>query len=210
MNTKLLKWAFILSLITIIYNLIEGMVSTLFGASDETLALFGFGVDSFAEVLSGVGIAHMIIRMKNGKVEKHDSFEVTALRITGIALYLLAAGLVVGAVLSFSYQTEPVTTTAGMIIASLSILTMYFLYTEKLKVGRKLKSEPIISDAKCTKTCFYLSFILLGSSLLYEFFHVPYIDGIGGLGIAWHAWKEGKESMEKANTKKLSCGDDCC
>ena len=210
MNTKLLKWAFTLSLITIFYNLIEGVVSTLFGATDETLALFGFGVDSFAEVLSGVGIAHMIIRMKKGEVEKHDSFEVTALRITGIALYFLAAGLVVGAAFSFIYQAEPVTTLAGIIIAALSILTMYFLYTEKLKVGKKLESEPIISDAKCTKTCFYLSFILLGSSLLYEFFQIPYIDAIGGLGIAWYAWKEGKESMVKAKTKHLSCSNDCC
>lgn len=210
MNSKLLKWAFTLSLITITYNLIEGVVSTLFGATDETLALFGFGVDSFAEVLSGVGIAHMIIRMKKGEVEKHDSFEVTALRITGIALYLLAAGLVVGATFSFIYQAEPVTTLAGIIIAALSILTMYFLYTEKLKVGNKLNSEPIISDAKCTKTCFYLSFILLGSSLLYEFFQIPYIDAIGGLGIAWYAWKEGKESMVKAKIKQLSCSNDCC
>ncbi len=207
---QLIKWAFTLSLITIIYNLIEGVVSTLFGAQDETLALFGFGVDSFAEVLSGIGIAHMIMRMKTSAIETHDSFEVTALRITGVALYLLAGGLVVGAILAFIYQAEPSTTIAGIIISTLSILTMYFLYSEKLKVGKKLNSEPIISDAKCTKTCFYLSFILLGSSLIYELFHIPYIDAIGSLGIAWYAWSEGKESFEKAHTKKLSCADDCC
>ncbi len=64
MSEKLYRRAWILSIITIGYNIIEGTVSTFFGAEDETLALFGFGVDSFVEVISGVCIAHMIWRMQ--------------------------------------------------------------------------------------------------------------------------------------------------
>ncbi|NJW54012.1 cation transporter [Salinimicrobium oceani] len=207
---KRLHYALILSYITIGYNLIEGLVSTFFGASDETLALFGFGLDSFVEVLSGVGIAHMIYRMKRHPVTQRDNFEVTALKITGTALYILAAGLVVGAVLAVINKSEPETTLAGIIIAVLSILTMYFLYREKIKVGEKLESQPIISDAKCTKTCFYLSFILLASSVLYELWQIPYVDALGSLGIAWYAWKEGKEAWENAKSKSLSCSSDCC
>ncbi len=207
---KRLHYALILSFITIGYNLIEGGVSTFFGASDDTLALFGFGLDSFVEVLSGVGIAHMIYRMKRHPVVERDTFEVTALKITGTALYILAAGLVVGAVLAMINRSEPETTLAGIIIALLSILTMYFLYREKIKVGEELDSQPIISDAKCTKTCFYLSFILLASSVLYELWAIPYVDALGSLGIAWYAWKEGKEAWENARTKSLSCSSDCC
>ncbi len=84
---KRLHYALILSYVTIGYNVIEGIVSTFFGASDETLALFGFGLDSFVEVLSGVGIAHMIYRMKRNPVKERDNFEITALKITGTALY---------------------------------------------------------------------------------------------------------------------------
>lgn len=207
---KRLQYALILSYITIGYNLIEGGVSTFFGASDETLALFGFGLDSFVEVLSGVGIAHMIYRMKRHPVVERDSFEVTALKVTGTALYILAAGLVVGAVLAMINRSEPETTLAGIIVAVISILTMYFLYREKMKVGEKLDSQPIISDAKCTKTCFYLSFILLASSVLYELWQIPYIDALGSIGIAWYAWKEGKEAFDNARTKSLSCSSDCC
>ena len=64
---KLIRTAFILSLITIIYNIAEGLISVYFGSGDETLALLGFGVDSFVEVISGIGIAHMIFRMKYSK-----------------------------------------------------------------------------------------------------------------------------------------------
>ena len=51
---KLYKEAYWLSLFTIIYNIIEGLVSINMGYKDETLVLFGFGVDSFIEVLSGI------------------------------------------------------------------------------------------------------------------------------------------------------------
>jgi len=202
--------ALLLALITIIYNLAEGILSTTFGAADETLALFGFGVDSFVEVLSGTGIAHMIVRMRKHPVDKRDQFETTALKVTGTAFYLLVVGLTAGAVLSIVYAVKPVTTMAGIVISGISILTMFFLYRQKLKIGRELNSAPLISDANCTKTCFYLSFILLGSSLLYEAFSVPYVDALGSLGIAWFAFREGREAFEMARTKQLGCADHCC
>lgn len=208
-NERLLKWAFILSLITIFYNLAEGTVSTVLGATDETLALFGFGVDSFVEVLSGIGIAHMVTRMRKSAVENRDKFEVTALKITGTAFYILVAGLLAGAILSVATQSQPETTLAGIVVSAISIATMYFLFKAKLKVGNKLNSQPIISDAHCTKTCFYLSFILLSSSLLYELFKIPYVDAAGSLGIAWYAFKEGKEAFEKARTIRID-EDACC
>ena len=207
---KRLHYALILSFITIGYNLVEGAVSTFYGATDETLALFGFGLDSFVEVLSGIGIAHMIYRMRRNPIPERDGFEITALKITGTALYILTVGLIVGAVLAIINKSQPDTTLAGIIIAVLSILTMYFLYREKIKVGEKLESQPIISDAKCTKTCFYLSFILLASSALFELWQIPYVDALGSLGIAWYAWKEGKEAFENAKSKSLSCSSDCC
>ncbi|MBS1234034.1 MAG: putative rane protein, partial [Bacteroidetes bacterium] len=68
-RSKLIRNAFILAIITIVYNVFEGLVSVFFGTSDETLALFGFGIDSFVEVISGAGILHMIVRMKKAGVQ---------------------------------------------------------------------------------------------------------------------------------------------
>jgi len=65
---RLYKQAYGLSLFTIFYNVIEGIVSMVLGYTDETLSLFGFGADSFIEMMSGIGIAIMILRlMKNPK-----------------------------------------------------------------------------------------------------------------------------------------------
>jgi divalent metal cation (Fe/Co/Zn/Cd) transporter len=211
-RSSLITLAVILSVITIVYNIAEGIISTLFGYTDETLSLFGFGVDSFVEVLSGAGILHMLYRLKKSGVEKQAGFERQALRITGTGFFLLAAGLVAGSALILIMQHKPVTTLPGIIISLVSIATMWLLMTVKLKAGKALDSEAIISDAMCTKTCFYLSFILLGASLVYELFAIPFIDAAGSLGIAFFAFREGREAFEKARTGKSCCcgpGDTC-
>lgn len=56
MKKILYKQANALALITIFYNIVEGIISIYFGLDDETVALFGFGMDSFVEVISGIGI----------------------------------------------------------------------------------------------------------------------------------------------------------
>ena len=72
----LYKKAFLLSLFTIFYNIIEGIVSMLLGYKDESLALFGFGADSFIEVLSGVGITIMILRIRQKPLSQKSKSEI--------------------------------------------------------------------------------------------------------------------------------------
>ncbi|MBK7104885.1 MAG: cation transporter [Ignavibacteriae bacterium] len=206
---KLLKTAKYLSIFTIVYNIAEGIVSVFFGANEETLTLFGFGLDSFVEVISGIGILHMILRMQKSEVNQRDNFERTSLKITGISFYVLSVGLIVGAILNLIYQHKPETTIAGIIISVISIFTMYFLMNAKLKIGKELNSDAIIADANCTKTCFYLSFILLFSSAFYEIFQIGYLDILGSLGIAYFSFKEGKEAIEKSKSQNLSCSCGC-
>jgi len=204
-DARLLRHALVLGLITIAYNLAEGAVSVAFGMSEETLALFGFGVDSFVEVISGVGIVHMVLRMRRSPVHDRDAFERRALRITGTAFYLLCCGLLVGAVYNIATGAVPESTLPGIVISVLSILTMYFLLRAKLRTGRALRSDAIVADAQCTRTCLYLSVVLLLSSGLYALVALPWIDGIGSLAIAVFAFREGREAFEKARSGALAC-----
>jgi divalent metal cation (Fe/Co/Zn/Cd) transporter len=93
---------------------------------------------------------------------------------------------------------KPETTFWGIIVSSISILTMIILTSLKLNVGKRLHSDAVIADANNTKACVYLSILLLASSLLYEIFKIGYIDSIGALGIAFYAFKEGREAVEKS------------
>src|SRR5512135_3706146 len=111
------QYALWLALFTIFYNLIEGLVSIAFGVQDEALTLFGFGVDSFIEVMSGLGILAMVLRIRRNPDTPRSQFERTALRITGTAFYLLAVGLAVTAIYNLVTGHKPSTTLPGLIIS---------------------------------------------------------------------------------------------
>jgi divalent metal cation (Fe/Co/Zn/Cd) transporter len=195
---NLYKTASLLAKITIFYNLLEGMVSVFFGLTDETLSLFGFGIDSFVEVVSGIGIWNMVRKMKHNPEADAGLFEKKALRITGTAFYILAAGLVVTAGFNLYHGHRPETTFWGIIIAAISIFTMWALIYFKVKVGRQLNSEAILEDANCTKACLYLSFTLLAASIGFELTGIGGIDSIGAILIAVFSFREGRESFEKS------------
>jgi divalent metal cation (Fe/Co/Zn/Cd) transporter len=204
-NDLFFKWATALALITIFYNLIEGLVSIFFGFEDGTVALFGFGIDSFVEVISGIGIWHMIMRMKKNTEGSPDRFERTALIVTGTAFYILTAGLAITSLINFFKGHNPGTTLWGIIVGSISILTMWMLIHYKVKVGRRFSSDALLADAACTKTCLYLSVILLVASVGYEVTGIGVLDSIGAMGIAFFSFKEGRESFEKAKGKSCGC-----
>lgn len=203
------KLAFGLALFTIFYNIVEGLVSIYFGYEDESLVLFGFGTDSFIEVFSGLGIAHMIIRIKQKPESNRDNFERTALRITGISFFALVVGLVTTSIYNIWTGHKPDTTFWGIVISIISIVIMWFLIIGKTKIGKKLNSNAILADAECTRVCVYMSIILLLSSVIYELTKFSYIDSIGTLGLSYFAFKEGLECFEKAKSNKhCSCGHD--
>tara|TARA_B100001250_G_scaffold123979_1_gene105353 strand:+ start:501 stop:1130 length:630 start_codon:yes stop_codon:yes gene_type:complete len=206
-NNKQTLWktALLLAILTISYNFIEGIIAIYWGIHDETLALFGFGLDSFVEVISGIGILHMVIRIRSGENENRDTFEKKALEITGTTFYLLAIGLVISSLIRLYKGEFPVTTFWGSAIGTVSIGTMWWLIREKIKVGTALDSEAIIADANCTRACMHLSIVLLISSLGYELFDLIKIDSIGSILIAGIAYKEGKESFKKSLHKSSSC-----
>lgn len=201
---KLYRTAALLAVFTICYNIAEGVLSVVFGYSDETLALFGFGVDSFIEVISGIGILMMVIRIRRNPGSPVSNFEVTALRITGYGFYILSAGLAAGIALNLWYGNEPESTFWGTVISLASIVVMTWLVWAKKRTGKKLCSEPILADANCTLVCIYMSVILLISSLLYEFTGFMWADAIGAAGLIWFSVREGKEALEKARKRSYA------
>ena len=161
---RLYSWSLTLAIMTVVYNIVEGLVATYFGIKDETLTLFGFGADSFIEVISAIGVTQMVIRIRKNPISDKGRFEILALKITGWCFYALVLILSISIVYNLFAGHQPVSTTAGTIIASISVLTMWVLIHSKITVGRKLDSAPIIADAKCNLVCVYMSLVLLTAS----------------------------------------------
>src|SRR5215217_7961198 len=150
---KYWSYALWLALFTIFYNLAEGLASIFFGISDEALTLFGFGVDSFIEVMSGIGILAMVLRIRQHPDAPRSQFEKAALQVTGTSFYLLAVGLASTAIYNTFMSHKPQTTLPGLIISLISIAIMWVLVMGKRRVGNTLNSAPILADANCTMVC---------------------------------------------------------
>jgi len=195
------RQVYLLSIFTIVYNLIEGLVSVILGYSDETLSLAGFGVDSFVEMVSGIGILMMVLRIRKNTDSPVSSFEVTALKITGYGFFVLSVGLVAGIIVSLMERHKPESTFWGTIIAIVSMGVMAWLYSSKRRLGKDLDSQPVLSDARCTLVCIYMSAVLLAASGIYELTGFAYADVLGAAGLTWFSVTEGREALEKAAKK---------
>ena len=200
------RMALYLAVFTVFYNILEGLGSVILGISGNCLTLSGFGADSLIEVVSGIGILQMVLRIRNQGTEQRNQFEKQALQITGFAFYLLAAGLVITAAYNGYSRHKPETTLWGVVISLISIVVMTVLLLMKLTTGRKLGSEAIIADAHCTRVCIYMSVVLLVTSAIFELTGLAWIDIVGTLSLAWFSFSEGRECFEKAkNNTCCSC-----
>lgn len=207
-NDRYWRLALWLAILTVGYNLIEGLVSIYFGAQDEALTLFGFGIDSFIEVMSGAGILVMVLRIRRDMSAPRSQFERGALRVTGTAFYILAAGLAATAIYNLATAHRPTTTLPGVVISLISLAAMWLLVSGKRQVGRALDSAPILADANCTLVCIYMSAVLLAASLIYQLTGFGFVDSLGAAGLIYFSLNEGRESFEKARSLQYCANDD--
>jgi divalent metal cation (Fe/Co/Zn/Cd) transporter len=200
MSAKLWQYAMLFAVLTIVFNVAEGLVSVWFGVSDDMLTLSGFGVDSFIETISAIGVVVMITRIRNNPLADKSRFEIRALKLTGWCFYVLAAILALGAIFNIVHGHKPESTLAGVIISLVSIASMFGLIIAKKRLGVALSCEPLIADANCNLVCVYMSLVLLIASGAFALFHLGWIDTVGTAGIIFFSVKEGRESLERART----------
>jgi divalent metal cation (Fe/Co/Zn/Cd) transporter len=186
--TKALK----LSYFTVGYDILEGIISIIAGVYAGSIALVGFGLDSFVESLSG---SIMIWRFrKHGIVSEEEEEEVEhkALKLVGYTFFILAVYILYESITKLYYKEIPDVSLVGIIIAILSII-MPILYVNKVHVGKSIGSKSLLSDAKETLACTFLSVaLLLGLGLNY-LWGLWQADPIVGIIVALYLVKEGRE-----------------
>jgi len=145
----LLRHGLQLEYLTVGWNLVEGVVAVFAALAAGSVALLGFGIDSFVESASGAVLIWRL-RAESGGLEHEaiEKLERRALRLVGGSLFLLAAFVVSKAVLSLWQQEQPQVSVVGMAVTSLSIGVMWWLAREKRRTARALgaaRSRPIPS-----------------------------------------------------------------
>jgi divalent metal cation (Fe/Co/Zn/Cd) transporter len=204
------KRAVFLSMLTIGYNAIEGIVSVYFGVTEESFSLAGFGMDSFIEVAS----AFLVLWRLRAEVSGEDGIPLERERkaTLGIGTLFLLLAVVIAAGGGYQLLTgdHPATTIPGLIIALVSICLMLFLYRAKKKTALVLDSSTVMKDAGCTLACFKLSVILFAGSLL--FIVSPslwWADSVAALALSLFIGQEGLETVKAARHADFSGGCGC-
>ncbi len=198
-----------LALVTIVYNLLEGLISMGFGASDGSVALFGFGADSFIEVGSAVLVLWRL-QAGLGSADPHVQRERRATRGIGILFLLLAVGTAVGAVIQLITHRHPETTLPGVIISIASLIFMAWLWRTKQRTATALDSRTLEGDAACSLACIQLSGVLFLGSVL--FMHWPvlwWMDALAALVLSAFIAKEGIQGIRAASKPDFSGGCGC-
>jgi divalent metal cation (Fe/Co/Zn/Cd) transporter len=192
-NEDLHKKALSLSYFTVGYNIIEGIVSILAASLSGSVALLGFGLDSFVESFSGL---IMIWRFKKKRSSQEDEkIEKRAVRLVGCTFFILAFYVAFESIKKLYQFEAPNPSILGIIIATLSIIIMPILSHMKYQTGKSLKSRSLIADSKETLACAALSIALLIGLGLNYFLGLWQADPIIGLVIAAFLIKEGYESL---------------
>jgi divalent metal cation (Fe/Co/Zn/Cd) transporter len=180
---------------TITYNVVEGVVAIGAGIGASSAALVGFGLDSSIEVASAAAVAWQFAG-RDPEAREH-----VALRIIAVSFFALAAYVSIDAVRALAGAGEAEHSTAGLVLAGLSLVIMPFLSYAQRQAGRRLGSASAVADSKQTLLCTYLSAVLLVGLGLNSLFGWSWADPIAALVIAAVAVREGREAWR---------GDSCC
>ena len=203
-QTQWRRRALWLSALTIVYNLAEGLVSMAFGWADDSIALFGFGADSFIEVASALLVLWKLL--DHGDLQR----ERKATQSIGWLFLALAMGIAAGSALQVAAQRHPPTTVPGLVISVASLSFMAFLWRTKRQTARALDSATLAADAACSLACLQLSGVLFVGSL--SFLLAPalrWVDAVAALGLALLIGREGIGMVRAARSAHFTGGCGC-
>jgi divalent metal cation (Fe/Co/Zn/Cd) transporter len=181
-----------LSWITVVYNVLEGVVAVAAGGFAGSAALVGFGLDSFIESLSATV---MLWRFRAAHAELSEADEAIAegraLRAVAITYFLLAAYVVWDAGGGLLRREAPEATWYGLAIAGVSLTLMPALFWMKYRLGKAIGSHSLVADAKQSLACMFLSVALLIGLGLHYWLGLWWADSAAALVIAALVLREG-------------------
>ncbi|MEO7295005.1 MAG: cation transporter [Candidatus Limnocylindria bacterium] len=196
-RSALLTRGLLLEFLTVGWNLVEGVVAVVAAMASGSVALLGFGVDSFVESISGSVLIWRLGSEKRGSAdeERIEAIERRAEQLVGVSFFALAAYVAFDAVTSILSQERPGASAVGIALASVSIVVMLWLARAKRRTAADLGSRALAADAEQTQACWYLSVVVLTGIGLNALFGWWWADPIAALGVAlilvregWEAW----------------------
>jgi divalent metal cation (Fe/Co/Zn/Cd) transporter len=193
----LLEHALRLEYLTVGWNVVEGVIAIAAALAAGSVALLGFGIDSFVESASGAVLIWRLRAEEAGSDhEAIESLEKRALKLVGGSLFLLATFVFLKAGWSLVQQERPEASAVGIAVTAISIGVMWWLARAKRVTAAALGSRALEADAFQTTACWWLSIIVLigiGANALLGWW---WADPVAAIGMCYFLVREGREAWE--------------
>jgi len=190
-----LRRALRLEYLTVGWNLVEGGVGVTAAVLAGSVALLGFGVDSFVECASGLVLIWRLTAEQRGlDHEAIERIDERAHKLVGASLFLLGAYIAGDAALALWHRDRPSPSIIGVGLTALSLVAMVWLARAKRRAAAALGSRALQADAFQSTACFWLSLITLAGIGLNALFGWWWADPVAALGMTWFIGREGLEA----------------
>ena len=175
---------------TIVWMLVEVVVSLFSAWRAHSPALFAFGGDSVIELASVV-----VVLWRFGRGSACETKEGQAARIAGALLFVLAVCVAMVSAVSLLGYGEPKPSVTGIVILLLAALVMPLLAHEKRRLSTVTGSAALRADAAESAVCAYLSVVALLGVGLNTVWHISWADPVAALVIVPLIIWEGREAI---------------
>jgi divalent metal cation (Fe/Co/Zn/Cd) transporter len=183
--------------LTVVWNIVEGIVAVGAGVAAGSVALIGFGFDSFVETTSGALVGWRLRdELRGGGGERAERVERIVARIAGVLLLLLAAYILIDAGRRLLGAGAPARESAvGIALTAISLVVMPVLGRAKLATARGLDSRALRADAFETIACAWLSLTTLAGLAFNALFGWRWADPLAALALIPLPVREGLEGL---------------
>ena len=154
----MLNFARLLLLVTILYNVVEGVIALWSGIVAGSIALVAFGTDSYIEVAAA---SLVLWRLGIEDEEYAEAVERRIVRFIGWTFMALSAAIVFRSAWALVEQTGAEESLVGIGLAVVSVAFMPLAAIWKLRIAAKGNLQSLAIEAKETIACSYLSLTLL-------------------------------------------------
>lgn len=194
----LIRRALGLEYLTVGWNVLEGLVAVTAALIAGSVALLGFGIDSFVECASAFVMIWRLRAERDGltSIAALDEVEHRARKLVAGSLFLLAGYVAFDALRTLYEQEHPSFSVVGVALLAVSVAVMLWLARAKREVARALGSEAMEADAFQTTACWWLSLAALVGIGVNGLLGWWWADPVAALVIAVLVAREGHASWQ--------------
>jgi divalent metal cation (Fe/Co/Zn/Cd) transporter len=191
---------------TMAYNVAEGVVALWAGIQAGSIALVGFGLDSFIECAAAAALFWRLgIEARGAALETIERSERRVQRFVGGTFLMLTLYVLLQAGWTLWNRHTVEESVIGIVLAGVSLVVMPLVSWGKLHAAQALGSDALRSEAMETLACSYLSLTLLLGLVANAVAGWWWADPIAALLMVPWLVKEGMEGIRGQNGEGGCC-----